>query len=179
MDPCLVVITGGPGSGKTSLVEGLAMQGIRTMPEAGRAIIRAQHAIGGPALPSRDPIAFAEQMLGWELRSYAEAADRPELTLFDRGIPDIIGHLRLCSLPVPDHVLTAARLHRYARRIFLAPHWPSIYHGDDERTQSEAEAAATCAIMRRVYAELGYEVIDLPFVPLSERIAFVRSQLGH
>ncbi|WP_353612588.1 AAA family ATPase [Methylobacterium sp. AMS5] len=36
----LHVITGGPGSGKTSLIEALAGAGIRHMPEAGRSIIR-------------------------------------------------------------------------------------------------------------------------------------------
>jgi predicted ATPase len=36
----LFVITGGPGSGKTALIDALASHGISTMPEAGRARIR-------------------------------------------------------------------------------------------------------------------------------------------
>ncbi len=59
------VITGGPGAGKTSLLEALAAAGHACMPEAGRAVIRDQRAIGGPALPWTDPPAFAAQMLGW------------------------------------------------------------------------------------------------------------------
>jgi len=45
------IISGGPGSGKTSLINALARQGIPSMPEAGRAIIQDQMAIGGIALP--------------------------------------------------------------------------------------------------------------------------------
>jgi predicted ATPase len=45
------IITGGPGAGKTTLIDALAAEGIRHMPEAGRAIIRDQVAIGGTALP--------------------------------------------------------------------------------------------------------------------------------
>lgn len=41
------------------------------MPEAGRAIIQDQVAIGGAALPWADRLAFSELMLGWELRPTA------------------------------------------------------------------------------------------------------------
>ncbi len=41
------VITGGPGSGKTTLIDALAGHGIFSMPEAGRSIIQDQVAIGG------------------------------------------------------------------------------------------------------------------------------------
>jgi len=69
----LNVITGGPGSGKSTLFDALAKQGIHSMPEAGRAIIQDQVAIGGEALPWSDRRAFAELMLGWEIRSYRAA----------------------------------------------------------------------------------------------------------
>jgi len=35
----MFVITGGPGSGKTSLIDALSRRGFPSMPEAGRAII--------------------------------------------------------------------------------------------------------------------------------------------
>jgi len=71
------VITGGPGSGKTSLVDALAAEGFRHMPEAGRAIIQDQVDIGGTALPWDDRESFATLMLGWEMRSYREATSAP------------------------------------------------------------------------------------------------------
>lgn len=57
--PDFHIITGGPGSGKSTLIDALAAQGFHHMPEAGRAIIRDQVAIGGTALPWADRIAFA------------------------------------------------------------------------------------------------------------------------
>ena len=45
----LFVITGGPGSGKTTLIEALAAAGVATSPEVGRAIIREEMAVGGTA----------------------------------------------------------------------------------------------------------------------------------
>src|ERR1700735_5139046 len=81
----LFVITGGPGSGKSTLINALAEGGIRTMPEAGRAIIRDQVAIGGEALPWSDQPAFAELMLSWEMRSYHAALSLSGPVLFDRA----------------------------------------------------------------------------------------------
>lgn len=66
MSDHLQVITGGPGSGKTSLIEALAGEGIRHMPEAGRSIIQDQVDIGGAALPWDDWDAFAALMLAWK-----------------------------------------------------------------------------------------------------------------
>jgi predicted ATPase len=57
------VVTGGPGSGKTTLIDALAQAGCARSIEAGRGVIQDQMAVGGPALPWRDPKAFAELMV--------------------------------------------------------------------------------------------------------------------
>ena len=178
MTDSLFVVTGGPGSGKTSLVRALADQGIRHKPEAGRAIIQDQKAIGGVALPWRDRATFAEMMLAWDMRSYREAWEEPGPVIFDRGIPDVIGYLVHCKLPIPDHVRRAADLCRYNRRVFLAPYWPAIYLQDEERRQLPEEAAATCAAMREVYQSLGYELVPLPLISLTGRASFVRARIA-
>ena len=173
----LFVITGGPGSGKSSLVAELAVAGVATMTEAGRAIIRDQVAIGGDALPWGDRAAYAELMLGWDLRSHREALALAEPVVLDRGVPDVIGYLRLCGLPVPAHIARAGAEFRYSRTVFIAPHWPEIYARDAERKQDEAEAAATHDMMARVYVELGYDPVPLPLAGVTERVEFVRARI--
>ncbi len=146
------VLTGGPGSGKTTLIEALRQTGFATAPEAGRGIIRHQVAIGGPALPWHDRALFAELMLSWELRSWHAAHAEPGPVFFDRGAPDAIGYLRLCSLPVPDHAISAAKTFRYARRVFIAPPWSQIFAQDEERRQTLDEAIRTHDSVAGVYA---------------------------
>ena len=51
MNDHFFVVTGGPGSGKTSLITELARRGFHTIPESGRAIIREEMDSGGDALP--------------------------------------------------------------------------------------------------------------------------------
>jgi predicted ATPase len=175
----LFVITGGPGSGKSSLIQALANAGLRHMPEAGRAIIQDQVSIGGSALPWSDRRAFAELMLGWELRSHREARAVPGPVICDRGIPDIVGYLTLCGLPVPDHVQRAAELFRYHRTVFIAPHWPEIFSQDAERKQDAKEAAATCRMMAEIYPKFGYDLVHLPLASIAERAAFVQAYIAN
>ena len=148
------------------------------MPEAGRAIIQDQVDIGGTALPWSDREAFATLMLAWEMRSYREAVSASGPIIFDRGIPDVIGYLRLCRLPVPASVLKAAELHRYASRVFIAPPWPAIFKQDTERKQTLAEAEATYHAMVEAYSSLRYELIMLPLTSVAERARFVGERIG-
>ncbi|MGB6687188.1 MAG: AAA family ATPase [Terracidiphilus sp.] len=172
------VVTGGPGSGKSTVIEALGRLGVAIMPEAGRAIIRDQVAIGGNALPWADRMAFAELMLSWEMRSYRSALDVKGPVVFDRGIPDVVGYLELCNLPVPAHMRRAVDLFRYHRRVFIAPYWPEIFAQDSERKQSPEEAAATYRAMFDVYKAAGYELVHLPLAPVEERAEFILRTIG-
>ncbi|ASU77300.1 ATPase [Actinopolyspora erythraea] len=173
-----VVVTGGPGSGKTTLLDELACRGVTTMPEAGRAVIRDQTAVGGSALPWDDRALFAELMLSWEMRSHHWARRRRGLVLFDRGVPDVIGYLRLAGAEVPEHVHTAAGKFRYHRRVFVAPPWPEIFERDEQRRQDLAEAERTHEMMVEVYTRLGYDLVTLPRADPPERAAFVLEELA-
>lgn len=168
-----VVLTGGPGSGKTTLIEALARAGHACSAEAGRGVIQDQVAIGGTALPWSDPEAFAEQMLGWEMRSYRLAKAELDTVFFDRGLPDIEGYLRLLGLPLPPHVRRAAERFRYNPRVFIAPPWLEIFRQDAERRQDFDEAVRTHDAMVAIYAEHGYELVPLPCVPVEARLRFV------
>ncbi|NYV73993.1 AAA family ATPase [Streptomyces sp. UH6] len=86
-----VVITGGPGSGRSTLVDRLRGMGHARSVEAGRGVIQDQVAIGGSALPWADPALFAELMPCWELRSHRTAAGQAGPVFFDRGVPDVVG----------------------------------------------------------------------------------------
>lgn len=177
-DHAFFVITGGPGAGKTTLLSALAAEGFATAPEGGRAIIRDQVAIDGPALPWRDRALFAELMLGWDMRSHAEARKRGGLVLFDRGVPDIAGYLSLSGLAIPAHLERAARQIRYRPLVFAAPPWRAIFAGDAERKQDFAEAERTFAAVTGAYRDFGYEPVELPLAGVAERVAFVRARIA-
>ena len=174
----LIVITGGPGSGKTTLIDAFEAAGFARTHEAGRGIIQDQAAIDGAALPWRDPLAFAEQMLAWDIRSYRMAQAQAGPVFCDRGIPDTIGYLRLMQRPVPPHMEKAGEIFRYRGRVFISPPWREIFTQDTERRQDFAEAERTYRAMAETYTGLGYELVMLPRVPVADRMRFVLGELG-
>jgi len=174
----LFVITGGPGSGKTTLIASLERAGFRVAHESGRRVIREQMAKGGQALPWGDRALFANAMLTRDIAAHERWRHHAEPVFFDRGIPDVLGYLDLTGLPVPQVMREAARTRRYNRTVFIAPLWPAIFTQDDERKQTLEEAERTCHAMTRVYSAYGYTLIELPRMPVEERVRFVLERTG-
>lgn len=174
----LLVLTGGPGSGKSTLIEALAGAGYASMDEAGRGVIQDQTAIGGRGLPWEDPLFFAELMLRWDMRSHRLARRHAGPVFLDRGVPDVVGYLRLSGLPVPPHIERAAAEFRYERRVFILPPWPGIYTNDGERRQSLGEAERTYEAMVATYTGQGYELVTVPRLSVEERLRFVLRESG-
>ena len=88
-------------------------------------------------------------------------------------MPDVLGYLRLLSLPVPEHMRRAADTFRYNRRVFIAPPWQEIFRQDRERKQEFDEAVRTYDAMVATYTEFGYDLIEIPRVPVEERVRFI------
>ena len=176
MQPCRIVLTGGPGAGKSTLLAALARKGECCVAETGRAIIQEQMTSGGNALPWGDRTGFALAMLARELANFHRATGSSRLW-FDRGIPDVLGYLRLEGLPVPPTLAEAARAHRFHRQVFVCPPWPEIFVQDRERRQSLETAMHTHAEMVRTYGELGYTLVEVPRLPVAARAAFLLDRL--
>ncbi|HCX68611.1 MAG: ATPase [Parvibaculum sp.] len=171
--PSLFVITGGPGAGKTALIDALAVKGFAVVPEAGRQIIREQKSTDETATHDGDRLAYRRLMFEREMESYAKMAAAAGPVFFDRGLPDLIGYSYLIGAAVPAWLDQAVRRCRYNKTIFIAPPWPEIYGTDDERKQGFAEAVATHDAMCVAYEEAGYRLCELPLSTVADRIRFV------
>ena len=174
----LHVVTGGPGSGKSTLIAALAAAGVATSAEVGRAIIREELAAGGTALPWLDHRAFATRMIEREIAAHRAALASGKTVVLDRGVPDVIGFLRVSGLAVPASIDAAAWACRYNDRVFIAPWWADIFTTDAERKQTPAEARAAFAIMAETYRDYGYDIVELPRASVANRVAFVRRAIG-
>lgn len=171
------VITGGPGAGKTTLLSALGAAGYATSVEAGRAIILDQAAIGGSALPWADRLLYAELMLAFEMQSYRQASSASGPVIFDRGIPDALGYLRLIGGDAKHHFTKAAGIFRYNPCVFIAPPWEEIFTQDSERKQDFDEAVRTYEALSAVYRDCGYELVELPRCPVQGRVEFVTREI--
>jgi predicted ATPase len=172
-----VVLTGGPGASKTTLLETLRARGFATVPETAREIIEARRHQGlAPRPPAQQ---FAEEILRQDIEKYLGEARRDGPTFFDRSVVDALGMVDEVR-PLPEPELRALlALYPYHREVFVLPPWEAIYANDAARDQSFEEAARVHREVNRWYRRCGYEIVEVPRLSVSERCAYVLARLGH
>lgn len=173
-----ILFTGGPGSGKTAVIEQMKALSHRCKDEVGRMVIRQQQAHGGDALPWKNKTAFRDEMVRAEIASYNQQPNLGEPVFFDRGIIDCLGYSLLEQLELPAALLSLATSMVYSRNVFIFPPWKAIYENDAERKQSFAQAVQTYNAMVDVYLQFGYELIEVPLLTVSERTGFILDKLS-
>jgi predicted ATPase len=173
--PPFYVITGGPGSGKTTVLAELSRCGHICVPEDARAIIQEQVAVGHSAVPWADAPRFAELLIERSIETYQRELEKKSQTpiYFDRGVGDALTYVDLISHTLPAQLCKQAIECRYRDPVFLAPWWREIYATDTERRQSREEAERTEHAVTKTYTDLGYRIVRLPLASPSERADFI------
>jgi len=175
LPPRRIVIAGGPGSGKSTLINALSDWGEICYEESSRALIREQLAQGGRLLPWDDLAAFAQECSERMQAQIAHSARRGTC-FFDRGLPDLIGYLSRDGRSAPEGWRTASRA--YASVVFFAPPWREIFLNDAERPQTFAEAQELSTHIRRAYIDCGFRIIELIKGSVADRRRQVLDYLG-
>lgn len=169
----LFVITGGPGVGKTAIIEELQRRNYATVPEVARQIIQEQVLSKGTAVPWADTRSYTELMLSRSIDAFLSLDSSTFPTFCDRGIPDTLCYVRIIEHADIATIERACQQFRYNRRVFLLPPWEEIYKTDTERKQTFAEAIQVYEQMRRTYEDCSYEVCEVPIGPVITRTAFI------
>lgn len=175
----LYIITVGPGAGKTTLLDELNHQGLITVPEEGRRVIKEQMGSGGEGLPWLNKELFAELMFEESVKTYQKISQavHTKPVFFDRGILDTLGYMRLENIPVPASMASKAGDMVYQNNIFILPPWKEIYENDAERKQTFEKAGETFECMKEIYQEYGYTIIEVPKLPVQDRVNFILGKI--
>ncbi len=94
-----IIITGGPGAGKTTLINALGDSGCLTFAESSRQLIEEQSQIENGILPWLDLRGFAHLCLTVMSNQKEQARQHP-IAFLDRAIPDICGYLAQANLEI-------------------------------------------------------------------------------
>ncbi|HJZ46535.1 MAG TPA: AAA family ATPase [Roseiflexaceae bacterium] len=166
-----VVITGGPGAGKTSLLAELAARGYTTVEESARAIIAERLASG--ANRRGDPLAFAHEILRRDIEKYFWQQHTSNWVFFDRGVIEAIGMVHEASALGAQELNAMLSAYPFYSLVFILPPWEAIYTNDAERDQSFAEAVSVHARLEQWYSSCGYILHEVPHLPVPQRADYI------
>lgn len=175
--PKKIVITGGPGSGKTSLILFLEENGYQCQNEISRQVTLEAQKKGIDQLFLSDPVLFSQHLLEGRLKQHQEVGHFKKTILFyDRGLPDITAYMDFTNVSYPESFHITCNKHRYDT-VFILPPWKDIYTQDNERYETYEEAEKIHKFLTQSYLKYGYEVIVVPFGTLKNRMKFMITHL--
>ncbi len=170
-----IIITGGPGAGKTSLINQLAQQGYQTFAEVSRDLIEQQAQLENGILPWHDLPGFADLCLT-HMGEQKQQAAQHSVAFLDRAIPDICGYLAEAKLDIDARYIEASA--GYNPQVFFCRPHQAIYVQDEVRPYPFAGALAIHNALVAIYQQLGYQVVEVPWGSLDERVAFIESAIA-
>lgn len=168
-----IVITGGPGTGKSTVIKELAKRNFMCMSEISREITQNARQNGTEQLFLTNPLLFSELLLEGRVNQYIEAEKKNStMVFFDRGIPDVHAYMNYISVDYPKTYINTSNFYRY-NYIFLMAPWEEIYITDNERYENFEQALAIHNHLEKTYIALNYSIIDVPTGTIEERTDFI------
>lgn len=170
-----IVISGGPATGKTTIVNALSHRGYHCLPEFSREIIRAEMAAGTDVLPWDNLPAFTKKVISGRIDQFHSA--KPGIQFYDRSVIDSLAYMHLDKLPVKEDWNAFLENHRYHKTVFITEPWRDIFEMDGERKESWEKLLHLHEYIVSAYQDWGYEVCFVPKLDVEQRVDFILSAL--
>jgi len=165
------VITGGPGTGKSTVIKLLSRLGYVTVPETARKIIRANLKKGGSSLPWKDWKHFQKEIFAEQLRIYSKLPKQKTIFL-DRGIRDGLAYFWLNNEKPFDKLLKCQP--NYKKIFILEP--VGKYETDKCRKEDKATALKIHDLIEKAYSK--YKIVKIPNVSPEKRVEIILKHIG-
>ena len=168
-----VIITGGPGTGKTSLINELKKNGYNCSDEIVRKITLSKRKEGFNQYFLSNPLEFSINLFNKRLKQYKKQY-RTKSIIYDRGPIDVLAYLEFKSIKVPKDLLLKSNIIKYKYSFILDP-WHEIYQNDDIRYETYEECKEIHLNLKKKYNDFGIKLITVPKESVIERYKFVKS----
>lgn len=173
-----IVITGGPGTGKTSIIKKLEAANYYCLHEISRQVTLEAQKKGISQLFLQEPLLFSELLLEGRIQQFLEADNFSSEHIFiDRGIPDVVAYMDFFGNDYPRVFRDVCKEYRYDQ-VFLLPPWKEIYIIDNERYESYDQAVSIFKHLKHNYEVAGYTTVEVPVGNLQERMEFILTELS-
>tara|TARA_B100000989_G_scaffold286954_1_gene256111 strand:+ start:970 stop:1518 length:549 start_codon:yes stop_codon:yes gene_type:complete len=171
-----VVLAGGPGTGKTSVINALKKETFYCIEEAAREIFN-EFRLKGLDFKT-DPIKISESILDkrkYDFKSANLLDCKENIVFYDRGIHEITAYLNLIDKS-SKYWDKLPYKYNYDL-IFLFNPWREIYKKDENRIEDFSDAKKISPFIVEVYRKSGINMIKVPNVSIKERVKFILNNL--
>tara|TARA_Y100001968_G_scaffold311831_1_gene334335 strand:- start:137 stop:709 length:573 start_codon:yes stop_codon:yes gene_type:complete len=180
-----IIITGAPGTGKTSIIKQLNKLGYFCFNEVWK-----EH-YSNPTEEKKSQIDnFSKNLFKKRSQKIEEfskhlfekrkeqfkiksASTIKDLVFYDRSLIDVISYLITFKKKIPLKWLKYIKEKKYYNNVFYCPLWNDIYENNNRRKEKFEETIQIDKDMRKLYKELGYIVKEIPKKPILNRVDFI------
>ncbi|BAO76905.1 AAA family ATPase [Winogradskyella sp. PG-2] len=185
MNPKRIVITGGPATGKTAIIDDLNSKGYKCFEEVIRKLTAEAQNSGditenhsNPIALVSDSVLFNTTLINLRVDDFKSAKHLDEkLSFFDRGMPDVLAYMSYFNQDISENFIHICSKHKYDY-VFILPPWKAIYKDDAERFETFKEATDIYHQLKKTYQQFGYNCIEVPFGTIEDRTQFIIEQLN-
>lgn len=168
------VITGGPSTGKTTVIDLLQKQGYKTTIEHARHYIDTMRDEGNTVEDIRNnKRKFQLGVLNMQIEQEA-SLKKEDIVFLDRAIPDALAYYQFLKLDYDEILIDAIKEISY-KKIFILDRLP--FTKDYARTENEAEQKNIHYLIIDVYKNLGIPIVFVPVLPPLERVHYILNNL--
>lgn len=142
-----VIVTGGPGVGKTTMLRELGALGCTVVEESAREVIRER--LGRGQTPRPEPREFAAELMRRDRAKYQNTHGERSPVFFDRCLVESVAMAHEAGLLSGSQVAAASRDLKFWPLVFVLPPWREIYANDAEREHPFEHCQAVHAALVR------------------------------
>lgn len=173
-----IVITGGPGTGKSTIINELIKQGYTCYEEISRQVTLEAQKHGVNQLFLTNPLVFSERLLQGRQNQFIDANKiSNKCVFFDRGVHDVLAYLDYIEQEYPLHFIDTCNTCNYDFAFVLKP-FKAIYTSDNERYENFDQAVKIHNHILNTYKSFNYNLLDVPFDTVINRVNFILKTLN-
>lgn len=173
-----IVITGGPGTGKSSIIDELKRRGQICFEEISRQITLDARETGVEQLFLEQPLLFSQLLLEGRTKQFKEADMHHDKTIFlDRGLPDVLAYMVYFDSEYPEDFEKTCQNNSYDAVFILAP-WHDIFQSDNVRYETFEQAELIHQHLLETYKKFNYDLKSVPFDTVEKRTDYILESLN-